>query len=179
MLSQVLRLNLCLLIIGQPRVGIGEMVASAAAVLQPAGITVKVAFTRQLCRPELSRITIGNCLIGQMTIEQLQLFDLREGAGTSDIVVYFLEETIPASLGCAAHPAGKPALIITQLANRWTLAHELGHVLGLRHVDEKRRLMTSAGTGSFDTQVPLLTDYEVEVLRHSVGTLCTTRNFPL
>ena len=147
------------------------MVASAAEVLQSAGITVNVAFTRELFRPELSRITIGNCLIGQMTIEQLQLFDIREGAGAHDIVVYFLEETIPASLGCAAHPASRPALIITQLANRWTLAHELGHVLGLRHVDEKRRLMTSAGTSSFDSQVPLLSDYEIEILRHSVGML--------
>jgi hypothetical protein len=39
-----------------------------------------------------------------------------------------------ARLGCATHPDGQPGAAIVQVAADWLTAHELGHVLGLRHV---------------------------------------------
>ena len=162
-----MRLDLCLIILDPAPSGVSEMLALATEVFSHCRISINVVWTQHFCSPEFSKIAIGNCLTGQMTIEQLRLFEVREGAGARNIVIYFLEETIPASLGCAAHPPGRPAIIITRLANRWTLAHELAHVLGLQHVAEQDNLMTTKGTSSFGERVPLLWDYQIEILRSS------------
>ncbi|MDG6105588.1 hypothetical protein Daura_13425 [Dactylosporangium aurantiacum] len=35
--------------------------------------------------------------------------------------------------GTANHPAGRPGLVIKYRSGKWTMAHEIGHVLGLTH----------------------------------------------
>ena len=58
-------------------------------------------------------------------------FANRDGAGGNDVVVYFVRSTVPPFNGCAAHPAGRPGAVVARGASQWTLAHEVGHVLGL------------------------------------------------
>lgn len=87
----------------------------------------------------------GGCTTDNVTQEQIQLFANRNNAWGSDIVVYFVRSTVPAFNGCAAYPAGQPGAVVAQIASVWTLAHEVGHVLGLSHVDDNNRLMTKNG----------------------------------
>lgn len=62
------------------------------------------------------------------------------------MIVYLVRSTVPPLNGCAAFPAGRPSAAVVSGASAWTLAHEVGHVLGLPHVNDNNRLMTGNGT---------------------------------
>ena len=99
--------------------------------------------TETLNLPALNDLDVGGCPLGTATTaEQTQLFSNRNSAGPNDVVVYFVRSTVPPSNGCATHPAGRPGAVVAQGATRWTLGHEVGHVLTLRHVNDNNRLMT-------------------------------------
>ncbi|HJY23813.1 MAG TPA: hypothetical protein VJ279_13055, partial [Hanamia sp.] len=67
----------------------------------------------------------------------------------------------PAYNGCAAFPAGRPGAVVVRSASRWTLGHELGHVLSLNHVNDNNRLMTGNGTFNITNPPPDLISSEV------------------
>jgi hypothetical protein len=84
-------------------------------------------------------LDVGGCFLGQPTAEHDQLFQNRNDAGADDVVVYLTQSLVNGTtattlLGCATHPDDLPGLAVVQSGARWLLAHELGHVLGLRHV---------------------------------------------
>jgi hypothetical protein len=58
--------------------------------------------------PALNVVDVGQCIQGQTTSEQNQLFINRNFASANDIVVYFVLATDPSFNGCAAHPLGTP-----------------------------------------------------------------------
>jgi hypothetical protein len=119
-------------------------------------------------------IDIGDCRQGQVTPEQALLFANRNNVQPREIVAYFVRATSPLAVnGCAAHPPDKPSVIITALASEWTLAHEVGHVLGLVHPDEapatarlRQRLMTGGGTDNI-LNVPQLVACEIKTMNQS------------
>ncbi|SDE50044.1 FG-GAP-like repeat-containing protein [Rhodococcus tukisamuensis] len=83
-------------------------------------------------------LDVGPCQLGQPTAEHNTLFANRNGAGANDLVVYVVRSLTNAAmatnlLGCATHPANQPGVAVVQSNARWLLAHEVGHVLGLRH----------------------------------------------
>ena len=86
-------------------------------------------------------------------------------------MVYFVRSTVPPFNGCAAHPAGQPGAVVVQGATQWTLAHEVGHVLGLPHVDNNDRLMTGNGTANITNPPPDLTTSEVSTMAASPFTI--------
>jgi hypothetical protein len=91
-------------------------------------------------------LDIGNCFLGQTTQEQNYLFANRNNVGSNEIVVYVVSTLIDATmvgnvLGCAAHPSGQPGVAVIQANARWLIAHEIGHVLGLLHVNGSDNLM--------------------------------------
>ncbi|MED3787307.1 hypothetical protein P4576_08560 [Peribacillus frigoritolerans] len=79
------------------------------------------------------------------------------GTNTRDIAVYFVKGPLIApAIGCAPFitPNG-PAIVISNapsgfLRSGQTLAHELGHTLGLAHVDDRNNLMFG-GTPSLES----------------------------
>lgn len=78
------------------------------------------------------------------TDEQNTLFAYRDKADSHDIVVYLVRSLIGSSgnfVGCATHPSGEPACVIVEQTGRWLTTHEVGHVLGLFHVQNSDRLM--------------------------------------
>jgi hypothetical protein len=83
------------------------------------------------------------------------------------VVVYFVRSTVPPSNGCATHPAGRPGAVVAQGATRWTLGHEVGLMLTLRHVDDNNRLMTGKGTANITNPPPDLVATEVLSMRAS------------
>jgi hypothetical protein len=137
---------------------------------------VEVASTERLTGvPNLDgndAIDVGDCVEGTVTAEQTLLYNNRDNVKDNEIVVYFVLATSPRLLnGCAAHPPGRPGVIVTSVASEWTLAHEVGHVLGLNHPDDFAprpkllidRLMTSGGTASI-TGVPRLLPCEIQTM---------------
>jgi hypothetical protein len=102
-------------------------------------------------------IDVGSCTRGSSTTEQNDLFNNRNNVEDDEIVVYFVRSTNPPHNSCASHPTGRPGAVVVRSASEWTLAHEVGHVLGLNHVD-------SSGDRLYDRW---MTDYGKETTERS------------
>jgi hypothetical protein len=153
---------------------IDQMVAGMRQVFASVGIDVHVITTETLTLPAtFLDIDVGSCTMGNVTAEQTQLFNNRNSVGANDVVVYFVRSTVPPFNGCAAHPNGRPGAVVAAGASRWTLGHEIGHVLGLRHVNDNRRLMTGNGTGNIIDEPPDLIASEASTIQSSRLTVPT------
>jgi hypothetical protein len=108
----------------------------------PLGIDVRRGTTEDLSGdPDLSTLRaldVGPCLLGLPSEEQIDLFANRNNAADNDLVIYVvdtLEGGTGNFVGCASHPDDEPgAAIADNIHAPWLLAHEVGHVLDLRHV---------------------------------------------
>lgn len=157
-----------------------EMVDSMRQVFHNIGIPVIIRTVENLSLPNtFLDITVGGTTAvpcsGPTSDEQNQLFNNRNNVGANDIVVYFVRGTIPALNGCATFPSGRPGAIVTRGASRWSLAHEVGHVLGLNHIDSKPnwdfdKLMTGGGTDNITNPPPDLTSSETTTMNNSALT---------
>jgi hypothetical protein len=150
-----------------PNVAMNTAIQRMRDVYATCGIVVQHASTENLNFPALNDLDVGQCLLGQTTAEQNQLFANRNNAGANDVVVYFVRSTVPPFNGCAAHPAGRPGAVVAQGATQWTLGHEVGHVLGLFHVNNNDRLMTGNGTANITNPPPDLIASECSTMHAS------------
>lgn len=153
------------------RFTIDEMLAGMRQVLEPAGFRVVRASDENLNLPNLNVVDVGACTMGNTTTEQQTLFGNRNNVGANDMVVYFVQATNPPFNGCAAHPDGRPGAVVASGASRWTLGHEIGHVLGLGHVNDNDRLMTGNGTDNITNPPPDLIASEVTTMSNSALTI--------
>jgi hypothetical protein len=154
-------------VLTDPSISIDAMVEGMQEVYATAGIRVEEVSRERLNLPLLTDVDVGECVLGSVTDEQEELFGNRNNVSAGDVVVYFVRSTIPPFNGCAAHPAGKPGAVVARIASVWTLAHEVGHVLGLRHVSDRNRLMTGQGTHNITNPPPDLVSSEVTRMRQS------------
>ncbi|NES82740.1 MAG: hypothetical protein F6K10_15780 [Moorea sp. SIO2B7] len=133
--SQCVRLHIKVLT--EPRdFTIDEMVEAMRIVYATAKIAVQIVSRETLSGSEfndLQTVDVNDGCIGT-TAEQDELFENDNFVGTNEIVIYFVRSTDPGLNGCASYPEGKPGAIVTRTASLWTLAHEVGHVLGLNHI---------------------------------------------
>jgi hypothetical protein len=150
-----------------PNVTLATAVQRMQEVYGSVGIAVQHVSTENLNLPALNDVDVGQCVSGQTTAEQNQLFGNRNNVGADDVVVYFVRSTVPPFNGCAAHPSGRPGAVVAQGATQWTLAHEVGHVLDLQHVNDNDRLMTGNGTGNITHPPPDLIGSEVSTMVNS------------
>lgn len=153
-----------------PDVPVDTLMQNMRDVYASAGIDVEWASTETLNLPTLNDLDVGACVSGQTTDEQKALFDNRNNVGSNDIAVYFVRSTVPPLNGCAAHQAGKPSAAVVKTATQWTFAHEVGHVLGLSHVNNNDRLMTGNGTSNITNPPPDLVASEVTKMTNSALT---------
>jgi hypothetical protein len=118
----------------------------------------------------LNDIDTGTCNSGAVSEEQVTLSNYRDNAGPNDVVVYACR-TVSANggalNGCASYPPGRPMAVISAGASVYTLAHEIGHVLGLVHVNDNDRLMTGNGTYNITNPPPDLTAGEITIMNIS------------
>jgi len=154
-------------ILTAPNTPINQMLASMQEVYATAGIRVDCVSTENLNLPALTDLDVGGCTMGSVTAEQTTLFGNRNFVGANEMVVYFVRSTIPGYNGCAAHPANRPGAVVASIASRWTFGHELGHVLGLAHVNNNDRLMTGNGTFNITNPPPDLVSGEVTTMTNS------------
>jgi uncharacterized protein with LGFP repeats len=136
------------------RFSINTMISNMRLTYATAQIGVKYVSFENLSLPALNDIDVGSCVMGAATAEQQQLFANRNNAGSNDVVVYFVRTTQPPYNGCAAFPSGRPGAVVASGASQWTMAHEVGHVLSLAHVNDNNRLMTGNGTDGITNPPP-------------------------
>lgn len=146
---------------------LNEQFAAMQEVYAVAGIRVDWVTTENLNLPSLEDVDVGGCTMGSTTSEQVSLFGHRNFVGGNDMVVYFVRSTVPAYNGCAAFPSGRPGAVVVRSASRWTLGHEIGHVLSLSHVNDNNRLMTGNGTFNITNPPPNLISSEVTSMINS------------
>jgi hypothetical protein len=150
-----------------PTITGATMLARMREVYNSYGIEVELGSTETLNFPALNDLDVGACTMGSTTAEQNQLFGNRNNVGGNDVAVYFVRSTVPPFNGCAAHPPNQPSCAIVQGATQWTMAHEVGHVLGLSHVNDNNRLMTGNGTANITNPPPDLISSEVTTMLNS------------
>jgi hypothetical protein len=153
-----------------PTISVDTMFASMREVYAAAGFVVEESSRETLSLPDLEDVDVGECRRGNTTGEQNTLFGNRNNVGANDVVIYFVRSTVPAFNGCAAHPANRPGAVVVRGATRWTMAHEIGHVLGLNHVDDNNRLMTGNGTGNITNPPPDVVASEISTMAGSAST---------
>ncbi len=158
-------------ILTNPNVSLDTMMHNMREVYATANIDVEWASTESLNQPTLNDVDVGSCNMGVVTAEQALLFANRNSVGANDVVVYMVRSTIPPFNGCAAHPTGRPGAVVAQGASQWTFAHELGHVLGIHHVNNNNRLMTGNGTANITNPPPDLVASEVATMIASALTV--------
>jgi hypothetical protein len=128
--------------------------------------------------PDFLDIDVGPCNMEYISADQVLLFNNRNNVRDNEIVVYLVRSTNPPWNGCAAYPDGRffqpysPGAVVVRTASQWTIAHEVGHVLGLDHVDTGgpcllTRLMTGCGTGGITKSPPDLSGSEVNAMNDS------------
>jgi hypothetical protein len=108
-------------------------------------------------------VPVGQCDEGQQpTDKQRELFEHADGT----VPCVFFVEDISKGEGCALHPPGRPGAIVRRKHGRWTTAHEVAHVLGLRHGGDSTHLMHDVPSEiSPASSAPVLKDEEVTIIK--------------
>jgi len=158
---------------------VSQMVDTMRSIYFDAGFTVQLRSTEtlNLANPTLAALNdvdTGACTRGNASAEQQALSNFRANAGANDVVVYMCRTVTydkGSANGCASFPAGRPMAVVASYATRYTLAHEVGHVLGLEHVNDNNRLMTGNGTANITNPPPDLTAGEVQTMKNSPFTV--------
>lgn len=148
-----------------PAIAVETMLSAATSLFQGAGISVRLGSLSQLNLPQFNDLQVGNCN-GTPTAQMNALYANRFAA-ISDPVAYFTHSLMPPSEGCASHPVNTPACVVSSIASLWALAHELGHLLGLPHVDDSDNLMTAYGAANITQAPPQLTSEQCSIMAQS------------
>jgi hypothetical protein len=157
------------------RFTIAQMVNTMRDIYIDAGVNVVLRSTETLnaaspALAALNDVDTGSCTSGNASAEQRALSNFRANAGATDVVVYVCRSVSYAKgtlNGCASFPAGRPMAVIASYCSVYTLAHEVGHVLGLSHVGDSNRLMTGGGTDNITNAPPDLVAAEIMTMINS------------
>src|ERR1043165_2075623 len=160
-------------IIVPPSLSIQDQVTATNGVFRAARVTIHLASVETLNLPQFEDLDVGTCVSGTVTPEQDTLFrQFRANAGPNDICAYWVRtmtSNTGTTIGCAAHPAGVPALALmgSNSMTPWVLAHEIGHVLGLSHVNQSDTNNLMRPVDSFSNPPPVLNSGQIDGMRWS------------
>lgn len=170
--------------LGMPSVPEFDAVRNAQMIYGQYGICIEYASGQSLpgALPvsnqtlSLSRVDVGSCTMPQaMTPQQTALFSYGSKTGMlrTDITCFWVDNVVSDGrllAGCAAHPNGlfdaRGACVIAAAGSPWTLAHEVGHVLGLFHSGASNEMMFSP-TASITAALPTLSSADLTTVKGS------------
>lgn len=122
---------------------------------------------------KINQLCVWDLTLGEFN----ELHSLGTPAPATDVLVYFIHsfKKEPAATGCGGHAKGRPACTVAITGNRWSLAHEMGHVLlgsGFTpvHTNDTRSVMYKKA--AYRASTPTLTEKQLAVIRAS--TVCKT-----
>jgi hypothetical protein len=162
-----------------PTVPVRDSLVGMRTVYNGADIGVRVVSRENLTGDSFATLVdldVGTCRSSDITAEQTQLFGNRNSVGVREIAVYVVRTTNPPLYGCGVFPANRPSVVVASVATMWTMAHEIGHALGLSHVDDPAppdpaappalldRLMTGRGTGKIEHPPPDIVNAEINTM---------------
>jgi|SRR5215204_367848 len=175
-------------------VPIDQMIFSMRLVFRNANVAVIIKSRENLTLTDID-IDVGACT-GTVTSDVTTLFANRNFVGTNEIVAYFVRAVLNMGTaswnGCATHPSGKPGVTVDDGASRWTLVHEIGHVLDNPHIEDETlgscpsttdstqciltNIMTCCGTGTIPLNTtPTFNNTQTQRILNSILTiLCPT-----
>ena len=174
MLQKTLHIHVRVLTKPRSSRSVKKMISAMKAVYHAADIDVKLVSSQVLNLDDhqlsaLNDLDIGTCTRNQPTQEQRDLAQFRSGVPDGETVVYACHTLSDAAAGCAVYPQNKPMVAISaKHATLYTLAHEIGHLLGLEHTPTPggNQLMTGGGTSGL-VPVPVLSQSEINSMRNS------------
>lgn len=174
------KIGLHLRSLGTPRVPEFHALRLAQAVYGQYGILVEFRSGQSLPAAvnsetqclQLENVDVGTCTLNQaMTVQQSALFSYgsRRNLAAHEILCYWVDRVVSGArqlAGCAARPSDLGACVVSALGSPWTLAHEVGHVLGLRHESDNTMLM-STPTASIILSPPRISTTDLETIKAS------------
>lgn len=80
--------------------------------------------------------------------EVVALYALGRDTCSADVIGYYIKSLRPGALGRRVVVPLRDGFMVTDKGTRYTFGHELGHVLGLDHVQGDRNLMFEEGTAA-------------------------------
>jgi hypothetical protein len=150
---------------------LNAVIANAVALYASIGIAIVSAppvvlanAAKRLTSPEIGKCSSEEAL----STDQITLFE-HHPAGSQRVGIFVVRTSRLARAGCSRHPTDKATGIITEVKQtHWTVAHELGHLLGLDHSDGHNDLMQSHTSRLGDPpQLPVLSVDQVATIRGS------------
>ncbi|WP_447785297.1 zinc-dependent metalloprotease family protein [Pseudomonas germanica] len=164
--------NLHARLVTNANVDVARLIAATNEIFNTRNVTIHLATTERLNLPQFFDLEVGQCVSNEFTAEQSELYQQHRGqAGANDICAFFVDSLTSNTgnvIGCAAHPPGVPSLaVMVTGTTQWCLAHEIGHVLGLSHVDQSNTDNLMRPIDQFTNPPPDLTPGQGGTMRWS------------
>ena len=151
-IDQLLSLNLAVFALrdqtevlqGPIQTAIQRQINAMVALYAQQRVSIQIRGPLDILDPGFLVVDPGSCFRGQPSPDTVALFAAYAGQIQAGEVACFVVRQVIGLAGCASHPADQPGFVMDRTIGDprdSVMGHELGHVLSLVHVPDRRNLM--------------------------------------